>query len=310
MASDEVRNDERLERRAALSAAVYFASVWLEQDTSFYERFRIRLRNFLHQGLIMARARNIKPGLFKNEVLGVADPIYTLAFEGLWLLADREGRLEDRPLRIKAETFPYRDGVDINAILDWLKENDFITRYTVAGKAFIQINNFGKHQNPHKNEPESVIPSIEEIQTSTENIGTRSEFIGSARADSLNLIPDSIEEATPLVASKLPTCPQQEIIEMYGEILPELPFPRIWEGERQKNLAARWKWVLSDLQKKGHPVTRESGLDFFRRFFDYISTRDLLMGRSGDWTASLDWIVQSKNFAKIIQGNYTSKAAA
>ena len=101
----------------------------------------------------MARARNIKPGLFKNEVLGVADPIYTLAFEGLWLLADREGRLEDRPLRIKAETFPYRDGVDINAILDWLKENDFITRYTVAGKAFIQINNFGKHQNPHKNEP-------------------------------------------------------------------------------------------------------------------------------------------------------------
>ena len=117
-------------------------------------------------------------------------------------------------------------------------------------------------------------------------------------------------ETTSLVASKLPTCPQQEIIEMYGEILPELPFPRIWEGERQKNLAARWKWVLGDLQKKGHPVTRESGLDFFRRFFDYISTRDLLMGRSGDWTASLDWIVQSKNFAKIIQGNYVSKAAA
>ena len=117
-------------------------------------------------------------------------------------------------------------------------------------------------------------------------------------------------ETTSLVVSKLPTCPQQEIIDMYGEILPELPFPRIWEGERQKNLAARWKWVLSDLQKKGKPVTRESGLDFFRRFFDYISTRDLLMGRSGDWAASLDWIVQSKNFAKIIQGNYAGREAA
>lgn len=52
----------------------------------------------------MARSRNIKPGLFKNEVLGVADPIYTILFQGLWVLADREGRLEDRPMRIKAET--------------------------------------------------------------------------------------------------------------------------------------------------------------------------------------------------------------
>lgn len=76
----------------------------------------------------MARARNIKPGLFKNEVLGVADPLYTLLFEGLWVLADREGRLEDRPLRIKAEILPYRDGIDVDAMLNWLQENGFITR--------------------------------------------------------------------------------------------------------------------------------------------------------------------------------------
>lgn len=259
----------------------------------------------------MARARNIKPGLFKNEVLGVADPLYTLAFEGLWLLADREGRLEDRPLRIKAETFPYRDGVDINAILEWLKDNDFINRYTVAGKAFIQINNFGKHQNPHKNEPESVIPSIEEIQTSTENIGTRSEFIGSARADSLNLIPDSLEEATPLVASKLPTCPQNEIIALFADELPELPQPRVWEGARENNLRSRWRWVLSDLKAKGKPYTDADALDFFRRMFAYIRKSDFLMGRSGDWSCpGLHWVVEAGNFAKIIEGAYENKVAA
>lgn len=82
----------------------------------------------------MARSRNIKPGLFKNEILGVADPIYTLAFQGLWLLADREGRLEDRPLRIKAETFPYRDGVDMNALLDWLQAEGLSAR-CCTGKA-------------------------------------------------------------------------------------------------------------------------------------------------------------------------------
>jgi hypothetical protein len=134
----------------------------------------------------MARARNIKPGLFKNEILGVADPLYTLLFEGLWILADRAGRLEDRPLRIKAEVFPYRDA-DAEQMLGWLQDNGFIQRYAVAGKRYILICEFVKHQNPHKNEAESVIPPPEEI-------GTPSEEIGSARADSLSsdsLIPDS-----------------------------------------------------------------------------------------------------------------------
>jgi len=132
----------------------------------------------------MARARNIKPGLFKNEILGVADPIYTLLFEGLWLLADREGRLEDRPLRIKAEIFPYRDGMNIGSMLGWLEEAGFIQRYQVGGLALVQITNFAKHQNPHKNEPESIYPAPEKL-------GTTSEKIGSAPADSGFLIPDS-----------------------------------------------------------------------------------------------------------------------
>ena len=140
----------------------------------------------------MARARNIKPALFKNEVLGVADPLLTLLFEGLWLLADREGRLEDRPLRIKAEVFPYRDGLNIEEMLNWLDANGFIIRYSVENKHYIQIENFTKHQNPHKNEPASEIPCASDGCSTSDKIGTSSELIGSAPADSLNLIPDSL----------------------------------------------------------------------------------------------------------------------
>ena len=49
----------------------------------------------------MARARNIKPGFFKNEFLAEMPCEVRLLFIGLWTLADREGRLEDRPKRIK-----------------------------------------------------------------------------------------------------------------------------------------------------------------------------------------------------------------
>jgi len=104
------------------------------------------------------RARNLKPALFKNEILGTADPLYTILFEGLWCLADREGRLEDRALRIKAEVLPYRENVDIEALLSWLHNHGFIVRYAAGGLRLIQIIKFLEHQSPHKNEVPSVLP--------------------------------------------------------------------------------------------------------------------------------------------------------
>lgn len=160
----------------------------------------------------MARARNIKPGLFKNEILGVADPLYTLLFEGLWVLADRDGRLEDRPLRIKAEIFPYRDRLSVAPMLDWLQAQGFIVRYGVGELRCIEICNFQKHQNPHKNETESDLPGPEARDDEPVDgcleydcIGTTSENIGSTRADSLSsdsLIPDSLFTDPPSSAGR------------------------------------------------------------------------------------------------------------
>ena len=88
-----------------------------------------------------------------------------LLFAGLWTLADREGRLEDRPKRIKAELFPY-ETVDCDALLNELNGRGFIVRY-MAGGSFIQVVSFPKHQSPHMREPASSIPPPNEHQTST-----------------------------------------------------------------------------------------------------------------------------------------------
>jgi hypothetical protein len=140
----------------------------------------------------MARSRGIKPSIFKNEVLGVADPLYTLLFEGLWCLADREGRLEDRPLRIKAEVFPYRDGIDINAMLNWLQAAGFIRRYEAEGKKCILVCEFVKHQNPHKNEAPSELPApmAEAVPNKSGVVPNKSEALG-LTPDSCSLTPDS-----------------------------------------------------------------------------------------------------------------------
>lgn len=107
----------------------------------------------------MARARNIKPGILKNELLGTADPLAYVLFTGLWMLADREGRLEDRPLRIKAEVFPYRPESDIDSLLAWLVGNGFIDRYESKGRKCISIRQFHEHQRPHPKEPLSELPA-------------------------------------------------------------------------------------------------------------------------------------------------------
>ena len=105
----------------------------------------------------MARARNIKPGFFKNEDLAECSVWARLLFPGLWMLADREGRIEDRPKRIKGEIFPF-DAVDVDPLLEELSKWGFIRRYVADGKRCIQINNFSAHQSPHATEKDSDLP--------------------------------------------------------------------------------------------------------------------------------------------------------
>jgi hypothetical protein len=158
------------------------------------------------------RARNIKPGFFDNEVLAMGGPCAQILFEGLWCLADREGRLEDRPLRIKAKIFPYYEpviGLTVNPplsngestvierLIQFLSDKGFVSRYKIGETRYIQITNFTKHQSPHKTEKGSVIPAIPDgyknngeptVNPPLDNGGSRPDSLIHGFTDSL--IPD------------------------------------------------------------------------------------------------------------------------
>jgi len=108
------------------------------------------------------RLRTLKPGFWTNEYLTQLPFEARLLFQGLWNLADREGRLEDRPLRIKMQIFPV-DNVDIDDLLTQLAtcEVPFIVRYEIEGKRCIQVLNWHKHQKPHPKEAPSELPEME-----------------------------------------------------------------------------------------------------------------------------------------------------
>ena len=108
----------------------------------------------------MARTRSLKPQFFKNELLAECQPLARLLFSGLWCMADAEGRLEYRPLRVKAEVLPY-DDCDVDQLVNELEQRGFVRRYTVDDVTILVIPKFLDHQRPHPKEPTESFPPEE-----------------------------------------------------------------------------------------------------------------------------------------------------
>jgi len=110
------------------------------------------------------RIRYLKPDFFLDEDITALPPLIRLFYAGLWCRADRDGRLEDRPRRLRVEIMPFEESFDIEEVLAMLakpkRENGppYILRYEVGGDRYIQILSWTRHQRPHKNEKNSEIP--------------------------------------------------------------------------------------------------------------------------------------------------------
>lgn len=112
------------------------------------------------------RIRQVKPEFFLDDSLASScTRDARLLFIGLWTLADREGRLEDRPAKIKAQIFPFDDDISVSemvSFIDQLAAEGCISRYEVDGKRLLWIRNFLKHQHCHHKEQPSQLPPIKE----------------------------------------------------------------------------------------------------------------------------------------------------
>lgn len=103
-------------------------------------------------------ARHLTKEFFLNERLAEVSTIGRLFFMGLCALADREGRLEDRPRRLKKELLPY-DEADGEALLAELSAHGLLSRYTADGRFYLAITGWRQWQKPSYREAASAIPA-------------------------------------------------------------------------------------------------------------------------------------------------------
>jgi uncharacterized protein YdaU (DUF1376 family) len=114
----------------------------------------------------------------------------------------------------------------------------------------------------------------------------------------LPINPIPINPIKDIVNNDVADCPQQDIVNLYKQILPMGTQPLSWNGSRASQLKARWR------ENK-----KRQNIDWWKGFFEHIKKSQFLTGQisNGDkrpFTISLDWIVKAENFMKISEGKY------
>lgn len=104
------------------------------------------------------KTRQIKPEFFQSEQVASVSFEARLMFVGLWTIADRDGKFEDKPPVIRGLLFSHDETLDSDSILSELDKVGLIHRYEVDGKRLGIIPKFVKHQNIHPNERKSELP--------------------------------------------------------------------------------------------------------------------------------------------------------
>lgn len=100
-------------------------------------------------------------------------------------------------------------------------------------------------------------------------------------------------------------CPHQKLIDIYHEAMPTNPAVKVWSEKRQQMMRARWRERMADKKYQ----TEEEGLAYWKRYFEYCATSPFLTGKvqKGDkpaFTADMEWLINSSNFVKVIEGRY------
>jgi len=94
------------------------------------------------------RIRSIKPEFFEDEELAELTPHARLFFIGTWMMADKNGVLENRPKLLQARIFPYESGAtaDVSRLIPTLVSGGYLASFDADGKSYLWIPTFHRHQ--------------------------------------------------------------------------------------------------------------------------------------------------------------------
>lgn len=110
-------------------------------------------------------------------------------------------------------------------------------------------------------------------------------------------------------ADRLPRCDTQSLVDLYHEVLPELPRVRLMTDARKRALSNFWKFVLTSRKTDGskRAETAAEAMEWARGYFTRARDNDFLMGRGPKapghegWSCDLDFLLTDKGKRHVIE---------
>lgn len=171
----------------------------------------------------MARSRLLHPEFALHEGLAELSHAHRLLFAMLPMIADREGLLEDRPRRIKADLFPYDtdEAADVDNGLVQLERIGCIQRTTINAKPVIAIPGFLRWQKPHLREKAS---ELVDDAAPAKKLGRPRARLGTNKAISRRPVSVSVSVSDPVsvqepLSSSQATSPVQEVFKHWQIVM-------------------------------------------------------------------------------------------
>lgn len=253
----------------------------------------------------MARIRTIKPDFWRDEALASISPEAALLAIGLLNHSDDEGWFKFNPKLVEADVFPLRKlSKDTTVLLRELSSIGYIqAKKGSDGKEYGKVVNFERHQVINKKTPSKIkeLCSLQEDSGSvTVVLPCGMEGKGNGNGKGMDIL---VEDKPSTIAE----CPHEKILDLWQEVLPEMPqhLRSQWNSARQQALRVRWRavWTSETMQSE------EEALDYWRRLFVFVRGSKFLMGKvtganRKPFQITLEWLIKPANFSKVVEGKY------
>jgi len=238
----------------------------------------------------VARIRTIKPDFFTSDDICALSPHARLLYIGLWCEADREGRLQWSPNAFKRRYLP-DDKCDIDKVCLELRSRELVVVYGESGE-FAYIPTFLDHQKPNPREAQSTLPDPDLHASNLDLHASNPDLLAQGGKEGKGKEGKGREDAR----ASMSDSEHEEVLNAYAEFVMTAqemnwPTPRNLDPDRKVKLRAR----LS-----------EHGVDGWRQMLAEAKASEWL---SREFKLRLDWVLEPRNFRKVIEGNYRNGAA-
>ena len=183
------------------------------------------------------------------------------------------------------------------------KANACFDKQTQANKADNENDNDTENETDNENDNDTENENENENDTDTDTdtedttypINNNTTSYSSSYSSSSSSSKKTKKKAPKGAEAEEAVTPYKDIVNLYHEICQSYPRLKSISSNRKKMMAARWKEY-------------EGNLETFRELFTKAEASSFMKGKSErGWTADFNWMMNSDNMAKVLEGKYDNK---